>query len=191
MNLVTLSGRCNMGEAPKFSLFSLSGSQLMSIDPRTLTDEDAGLYMLYWINQTYPGVTYEDIIEAANDNATMQGMFSSIGKFIGKGVKSVAKVVSAPVKLAVAPVYHTSKLVDWAQKKDPKGIISYFTPKKTLSAAQQGQLSPQDQAYLAQIGQQTKSNFGAEILGMNPIVLFGGGAVLLGGLVFLLTRGKR
>lgn len=188
--LLTLSGR-NLGEAPKFSLFSLSGAQLMKVDPRTLTDEDAGLYMLYWINQTYPGVTYENIVEAAEDGETMQGIFGSVGKLIGKGIKSVARVAKVPLKIATAPMTLTAKAIDWGTKKGVKGIVQYFTPKQTLSAAQQGQLTAQDQAMLAQIGAQTKSNYSQQILGMNPIVLFGGGALVIGGLVFLLTRGRK
>ena len=188
--LITLSGR-RMGEAPKFSLFSLSGTQLMKLDPRTLTDEDAGLYMLYWINNTYPGVTYQEIIEAANDKETMQGLFGSIGKFIGGGIKKVAKVASVPLKVAMLPMTTTLSIADWAKRKGIKQIAKAISPKQTMTAAQQGQLTAQDQAMLAQIGAHTKSSFSQQLAGMNPIVLFGGGAIVIGGLVFLLTRGRK
>ena len=156
----------------------------MSLDPRTLTNEDAGLYMLYWINNTYPGVTYEQIIEASRDRETMQGMFSSIGRIVGKGIKAVSKVVTSPAVLS----YQAAK---WTTKQGIKYAVNKLQPKQTLQAAQQGTLTPEDRAILDQIGSQTKRNYNNEILGMNPMFLMGGGALVLGGIVFLLTRRRK
>ena len=189
MNLVTLSGKRNsMGEAPKFSIFSLSGSQMMKLDPRTLTDRDAGIYMLYWINKTYPGVTYQDIIEATKNPQAMKGLFSSVGKFVGSGIKKVGNLA---VKTVSLPVNAATNITQWAIKKGTKAVINELTPKQTIAKAEQGILSPQEQTMLAQLGQHTKSSFNTQVLGMNPIVLFGGGALIVGGLVFLLTRSGR
>ncbi len=82
----------------------------------------------------------------------------------------------------------STDITKWAIKKGTKAVINEFAPKQTISKAQQGTLSPQEQTMLAQLGQHTKSNFNTQVLGMNPIVLFGGGALVVGGLVFLLTR---
>ncbi len=176
MKLVTLSGRSSMGEAPKFSLFSLSGTQMMKLDPRTLDNEDAGLYMLYWINKTYPKVTYNEIVEASKDGPTMHGIFGSIGKFIGGGVKKIGSI--------------TGSVIGYGARKIVKPIFSSLAPKDTLRKAQQGGLTPEDRQLLSQLGQQTKSNYSNQVLGMNPVWLIGGG-VLTMGVIFLLTRRRR
>lgn len=161
MKLVTLSGAQAMGEAPKFSLFSLSGAAMMNVDPRTLSDEDAGRYMLYWADHTYPGVTFEQISEAVEDEQTMAGMFGKLGKFMAGGFKIIGKVRNKTGAMAVTP--------------------------KQLAKKQRG-LNKQEKTALAKIGKKTKQNYN-NIMGVNPALVIGGG-LLVGGLILILALRK-
>lgn len=72
MNLVSMYGRPRLG-APQyqFSLFSMSGEaekkalendEIANVDPRTLSDKDAGLQALYILAKIYPGLTWGDLL---------------------------------------------------------------------------------------------------------------------------------
>lgn len=72
MNLVSLYGRPKLG-APQyqFSLFSMSGADaehpffkdpIVQIDPRDLTDVDAGIQALYVIAKLHPGIRWRDML---------------------------------------------------------------------------------------------------------------------------------
>lgn len=175
MNLVTLSGKSKtMGEAPKFSLFSLSGMDLMKVDPRKLSDIAAGVYMLKMVDTAFPNVTYEQIVKASENKEKMSGLFGSVGKFIAGGIKDIHKAT---------------------KKYTPAGWVFSLakskSPQQTIQNAQAGNVSPEERAALIAIGQQSKNEYNKQVLGMNPMFLIGGGLGIGGLILFLALRGGR
>lgn len=67
MKLVTLSGKSRaLGQGKySFSLFSMTGAaDMLKLNPRELSDIDAGIWALYRIDRMYPGITWGDIRRA-------------------------------------------------------------------------------------------------------------------------------
>lgn len=76
-------GRKKLGEAPKFSIFSLSGNAnhgILDIDPRELSNVDAGIWTLALLAEKHPGITWRQL-------ASMNSKMSGIGDWFKRGVR--------------------------------------------------------------------------------------------------------
>lgn len=123
MKLITLSGKKlrRLGQ-PKFqfSLFSMAGTaDIIKADPIELSDIDAGIWALYWINKFYPGITWGEIIEASQNKKIagwLGDKLKDIGSFVGQGISDTG-----------------DKLADWSgdairlltDKEVREGIVQY------------------------------------------------------------------
>lgn len=168
MNLVTLSGCNTLGEAPKFSIFSLSGAAMEEVDPRTLTDHDAGIYMLYWINKTFPGASYQELADISNPQTMGKKWWEKVGSILTSGVTNTVNLV----------------------KKGADLVGIGIGPGDTIQKDQGGRLSQAELLAIAALGNQTKQEYNKEILGMHPAIVIGGG-IALAGLVLVLALRKK
>lgn len=89
--LITMAGRNgNYLGQPKFqfSLFSMAGtSDLLKLDPRELSDQDAGVWALYFIDRMYPGITWGDILSAKQKLG--KKWWERAGSMIGNGLSDI------------------------------------------------------------------------------------------------------
>jgi len=189
-DLVKLSGRNGsaLGQ-PKFqfSLFSMAGTaDIMNIDPADLSDEEAGIYTLYWLDKLYPGITWGDILNATG-NLKLSGWLGDklkdVGSFIGTGVSDWGDKVGEWGGDAIRLI---------TDKEVREGVSQYAAAYGTGGASEGitgflkslgNSVSP-DQAsqLLSLIGAQTKIQAAAGpqlIQGVDNKVLLIGGALLL------------
>jgi hypothetical protein len=133
--------------------------------------------MLKMIADAYPGATYQQIVDAAQNTESMSGIFGSVGKFISKGIKITSKVVKY-----ANPVTHI---------KMGYNFIKGSTPQQTIDNVRAGNISAEERSALVALGQQSKNEYNSQVLGMNPMVLIGGGLGIGGLILFLALRGGR
>lgn len=194
--LVTMEGSERMGH--EFSLLKLMGADqsdpLLTANPLELSNEDAGIQLLYQISQKWPGVTWGDLMEISRGNdPDVLGKWKNPFKNIGRKLQNLTVQTFDYIgdKSGDAIRLLTDKEV-----RD--GIASYGAAYATggqslaLEGLFSGALSPQEgKKALDRMGREQKINFAQtggvhdfskmDLSNINPLYLAaaGGGVLLL------------
>jgi len=193
--LITMQGRAKLGH--EFSLLKLTGNNtggLENVDPWTLSDQEAGVQLLYILEKNNPGMTWGDFFKCAFDDkidpvAMGFNPFKNLGRKIKNLTVDTVNFIGAKSGSAI-------RLLTDKQVRD--GLMQYGAAYASGGASMGAQglfdqlLNPEAAAgLLGKLGQQNKINYASAggLGNINPMYLMGGAGLLI--LVVLLSGGRR
>lgn len=193
--LMTLNGMGNRMGQNKFSLISLTGNNgqgdaLLKVDPRELSDRDAGVWALYSIVKFNPGITWGDLLRK-NVNLSGWNPF----KNLGRKIQNVGNDFSSWVGNTVSDA--GDKLGEWSgdtirlltDKEVVDGLSQYGAAYATGGASMAVDGFSLD-GFLSSLGASTKKRVNTASIGgfenVDPKIL----AMVAGGVILLVIALK-
>lgn len=131
---MTLSGKAKTGADLRFSLFSLAGnktagSKMLSIDPRQLSDIDAGVWFLNRLTKEYPDLTWDELLNPSKLSGWATDTKNFFGGVVSDTAGLIGRNVGDAVRLAADPkvVDAVGKYAETYTKMQTGGMTDIFS----------------------------------------------------------------
>lgn len=160
----------------------------MMINPRQLSNRDAGIWALALVAAENPGITFKQLLEHGRrrKGKTMGGWWTDFKSGIGDVKDGIGDIFSDTVDMIGRKGGETIRLATDEQVVD--GVSRYGMAYATGGGSEllTGLLGPSGVGFIEQLGINTKGSTGGI---KNEYLILGGGAVLLVVLIMMISKG--